>query len=142
MGGYNETWFSEREVKVYFSGNGYTSSKRAADYTAFRVCELTLANGFSHFIILDETSGGTTSIEQITPSRTEIRENGYGGLTATTREGETITVFKPSNNMTVFFIKESELKLAAEYGLRPISATFFIEKNAPEKIKKKISARF
>ncbi len=137
-GGYSETWLSEREAKVEFRGNGYTSSKRAANYAAFRACELALENGFTHFIVFEDESSVSKSISQLTPDRTEINPNGYGGLTATTRPGQTMTFFKPSNQLHVFFISEDEIELAQSHGFRPISAIFFIEKNASEKVKSKI----
>ncbi|MBR9916447.1 hypothetical protein GYB29_01865 [bacterium] len=137
-GGYYETWISEREAKVVFNGNGYTTSKRAANYAAFRACELTLENGYSHFIVIDDEANVTSSTAQISPDRTDINPNGYGGVTATTRPGQTVTFFKPSNHLHIFFISEDEIELAQENGLRPISAKFFLERNAPESIRNKI----
>lgn len=55
-GGYSETQLDENIFKVSFSGNGYISGHKVADYTLLRSAELTLQNGFKYFAIVDANS--------------------------------------------------------------------------------------
>lgn len=138
LGGYDETWLTDREAQIKFAGNGFTSRTRAAEYTAFRACELALDNGFTHFIVLTDEAGGSVSTSQITPHQTTITPDGYGGATARTTPGQTISAFHPRQEMHVIFLYEDELDIAYENGFSPISAHFYLEKNASDRIKRKI----
>lgn len=137
-GGYTETWLSDRVAFVDFSGNGYTSAERARNYAAYRTCELALQNGYTHFILLERDASSTEQTLQVAPDRTTIRPDGLGGLTATTRDGQDVTVFKPSTEMKVLFLHRSEIRQAREMGYRPVEATFFLRKNAPADIRAEI----
>lgn len=137
-GGYEETWLSEREVVVSFSANGYTSPKTAADYAAFRTCELALENGFTHFIVLDDEATVAQETSTIRAERIDVVPNAYGGVTATSRPAQTITTFKPATRLHVVLLKEKEVEAANARGHRVVSARFYIEKNAPLPIKSRI----
>jgi hypothetical protein len=53
-GGYWEKKVGQDLWEVGFSGNGYTSSSTVSHYLKKRCAELTLKNGFTHYIILDK----------------------------------------------------------------------------------------
>jgi hypothetical protein len=53
-GGYWEKKVGQDLWEVGFSGNGYTSSLTVSRYLKKRCAELTLKNGFTHYIILDK----------------------------------------------------------------------------------------
>lgn len=60
-GGYSEQQLSETGYKVTFSGNGYTSSTRVANYLLLRCAELTLQNGYEYFLIVGNSGNKNTS---------------------------------------------------------------------------------
>jgi len=51
-GGYVESQLSENIYRVYFGGNGYTSTQRAADFALIRAAELTIDKGYKFFVII------------------------------------------------------------------------------------------
>jgi len=100
-GGYSETQLAENIFEVRFRGNGYTSSERAADFALLRCAELTLAAGFSHFVLIDRateiaqsqyrTPTYTTGSAVATTSGTHTTATG----TATSYGGQTVNIRKP-----------------------------------------------
>lgn len=137
-GGYEETWMSEREAVVSFDGNGYTSADRARSYAAYRACELTLENGFTHFVVLGSGESTTEQTAQVGQDRTTVRPDGMGGLTATTQEAPEVTFVKPSTRMQVYFLTNEEAEKAKQEGYQVVSATYFLEKNAPDDLREEI----
>ena len=61
-GGYDEVQLSENSYQISFRGNGYTSRQRAEDFALLRAAELTLENGFTHFMIINEASDTSTNL--------------------------------------------------------------------------------
>ena len=51
------------------------------------------------------------------------------------QQGSTSTAFYPSTDMHVYFVKAEEVANAEEQGLRPVSARFYVERNAPDSVK-------
>lgn len=60
-GGYSETRLAPDLFRVSFAGNGFTSAQRAYDFALLRAAELTATYGFSHFALVNENSGHSTS---------------------------------------------------------------------------------
>lgn len=56
FGGFEEMRIDSSTMRVHFQGNGYTSKQTVETYTLLRCAELTRANGFDWFLVVD---GGT-----------------------------------------------------------------------------------
>ncbi|GIX25986.1 MAG: hypothetical protein KatS3mg122_3217 [Caldimonas sp.] len=52
-GGFSETQLDTNVFRVSFRGNGYTRAERAEELALLRSAELTLKNGFTHFVVID-----------------------------------------------------------------------------------------
>ena len=55
-GGFSETQLDTNVYTVRFSGNGYTSPSKAADFALLRSAEITLMRGYKYFLIIDKNS--------------------------------------------------------------------------------------
>ena len=75
-GGYGDTRLAPDAFRVTFDGNAYTSGERAQDFALLRASELTLANGFKYFAIVDESSSTTVSAV-VTPGTAQTTGNAY-----------------------------------------------------------------
>lgn len=51
--GYAEQALEDDRFRVSFSGNSLTSRETVENYLLYRAAELTLANGYDHFVIVD-----------------------------------------------------------------------------------------
>lgn len=69
MGGYSDQWVGPRVFAVGFNGNGFTSLHQVRTYALFRCAELTLEQGYTHFVILKGNSGSTTSVGYVAPTQ-------------------------------------------------------------------------
>jgi hypothetical protein len=138
-GGFSETQLSSNVFKVYFSGNGYTSDERAADFTLMRSAELAYTHGFAYFIIVDEQSGAsysTVTTPTTTYTTTNVTGTGgdtaYGTSTSTTVGGETYVIRKPAKQNTIICFNEKPpvqgvayesqyvvQSIRAKYGMKP-----------------------
>ncbi len=109
-GGFSETQLDENMYKVYFSGNGYTSSQRAADMCLLRCAELCLAGGYDYFIIIDQKEKTTnSSYTSPTRTRTTARVSSYSNTVnanSYTTGGQTYNISKPSNTNTILLLEE------------------------------------
>jgi hypothetical protein len=111
LGGYDEVRLSENVFRVSFSGNGYTSSKRATNLCMLRCAELALINGFKYFSLID--SSKDVSKSSFTTPSTSVTSGTYhqygsgGSLNAVTTNygGQTYHVSKPSSNNTIVCYK-------------------------------------
>jgi hypothetical protein len=91
-GGFSEAQLDTNVFRVYFRGNGYTRPERAEEFALLRSAELTLKNGFTHFVIIDsqlrEKRGAYTTPTQ---SNTVVKATTYGnsvyGTASTTAYG-------------------------------------------------------
>lgn len=111
-GGYSETQLSSNVFRVYFRGNGFTNSERAADFTLLRSAELAYEHGFPYFIITDEHSGAsysTVTTPATTYTTTNVTASGddsaYGTSVSTTIGGQSFVIRKPSENDTIICFK-------------------------------------
>lgn len=59
-GGFNDTQLAPDVFRVSFSGNAYTSSDRVQDFALLRAAELTLANNFKYFAVMDSSNQSRT----------------------------------------------------------------------------------
>lgn len=106
-GGFSETQLDTNVFRVSFNGNGYTSRDRAEDFTLLRSAELTLKNGFTHFVIVDGRAGTdyssfTTPTQTATTGSASVYGNTvYGRSNSTTTGGQTFTVQKPNLTNTI-----------------------------------------
>ena len=76
-GGYEDTQLDPGFFRVSFEGNEYTTMARAQDFALLRASELTLANQFAHFAIVDESA--ETRVETVeVPASTETTETTTG----------------------------------------------------------------
>ena len=70
-GGYSDTQLAPNVFRVSFRGNGYTSPDRADELALLRSADVTLANGFTHFTVVDgqyrERQGAFMSGNQVYP---------------------------------------------------------------------------
>ena len=137
-GGYSEKWIAPTEVVVYATGNGFTSADATADMAAFRACELALAAGYQHFIVIE---GGTTTggpEVEIAPATTEVNPNGYGGATATHVPATRISTWNPRSGLRVSFLTDDQAEAARQRGASVIDAEFYVRANANERVRKLI----
>lgn len=59
--GYSEERLDQNKFRVTFRGNAQTSRETVEDYLLYRAAELTLQNGFSHFLIIGRDTEKKTS---------------------------------------------------------------------------------
>ena len=137
-GGFTETQLDKNVFRVSFQGNGYTGANRAEDMALLRSAELTLKNGFTHFVIVDGRSRTDYSaFTTPTQSNTTGSVSSYGNtasFNAQTRTtgGQTFIAAKPSSTNTIIcFIGKPDINalvydanfifssLGAKYGIKP-----------------------
>lgn len=75
-GGYSDTQLAPDVFRVFFQGNGYTSSERIQDFAMLRAAELTIREGFKHFAIVNESSSDEIS-SFTTPGYSHTTGSGY-----------------------------------------------------------------
>ena len=102
LGGYSASQINENTWKVTFEGNSYTSKARAENFAMRRAAEITLREGYTHFLITDSDTYVKTSVHTIPQnSRTTEIVSDYGNFQysdTTYYGGQTYTVSKPSAN--------------------------------------------
>jgi len=111
-GGFTETQLDTNVFRVSFRGNGYTRAERAEELALLRSAELTLQNGFTHFLIVDgrsrERLGTYTTPTQsfTTANATAFGNSAYGTARTTTYGGQSFVVSRPSTTNTIVCFKE------------------------------------
>ncbi len=106
-GGFSETQLDTNVFRVSFRGNGYTRAERAEELALLRSAELTLKNGFTHFVVIDgrsrEQLGTYTTPTQsyTTANATAYGNSAYGTARTTTYGGQTFLISKPSTTNTI-----------------------------------------
>ncbi len=110
-GGFSETQLDTNVFRVSFRGNGYTRPERAEELALLRSADLTLKNGFTHFIVVDsqtrEMHGSYTTPTQsyTTANATVYGNTAYGTAQTTSYGGQTIHISKPSTTNTIMCFK-------------------------------------
>lgn len=106
-GGFSETQLAPDIFRIYFRGNGFTSSERADDFAMLRAADLCLQHSFTCFAILNQSSSTSTSAVT-TPgyAYTTGSVNGYGNSATYSGQtfyspGQTIIVNKPRAGLLV-----------------------------------------
>ena len=79
--GYQDTQIETGKYRVGFRGNTSTDRATVENYILLRAAELSLADGFGHFIILGEGEGSTSSFNSTGFN------NGFGGSFGGFRSG-------------------------------------------------------
>ena len=109
-GGFSETQLDTNVYTVRFSGNGYTSPSKAADFALLRSAEITLMRDYKYFLIIDKNS----FIKQ-TQGSMPVRNyesgtiSGYGGsarYSGYTTSYQNYTFNKPRSENTIVMLKE------------------------------------
>jgi hypothetical protein len=84
--------------EVSFKGNGYTGADTISKYIKRRCAELTLSNGYTHYVIVG--AGDDTSHS--------INKDPYGNVNMVTRRGEKVVIKmlnNPDNSTTAYDAK-------------------------------------
>jgi len=77
-GGFSETQLDTNVWEVSFRGNGYTSKERVRDFGLLRASELTLQNGYSYFLVMNEGDYTTLHSTGNSTTNSNVHCNGYG----------------------------------------------------------------
>jgi hypothetical protein len=110
-GGFSETQLDTNVFRVSFRGNGMTRAERAEELALLRSAELTLKNGFTHFVVIysqsRERHGSYTTPTQsyTTANATAYGNSAYGTAQTTTYGGQTIHISRPSTTNTIMCFK-------------------------------------
>lgn len=104
-GGYSDTQLAPDVFRVKFNGNGYTSQDRAQDFALLRAADLTLANGFTRFAVVNE-SNQTVQESYTTPGTVDTygsynSNTGYYTATSFYNPGVTYNFLKPRTGMLI-----------------------------------------
>ena len=102
-GGYEDSQLDKDVYKVSFHGNGYTKQSIVKDYAMRRCAELTIEQGFDHFVIIDKDSE-TTSYESNRKHSGTLTQNASGGYSYNGTSRST-TVEKHTNEMIIKMFK-------------------------------------
>jgi len=104
LGGVEAQMITNDTARISARGNGYTDRARIMDFIMLKSAETALAQGFTHFTILnaaDATRTGTFS----TPGT--VTTTVYGNsVFSTYNPGDVETVVKPGQDVLVQFCKE------------------------------------
>lgn len=108
--GFSETQLAPNIFRVDFKGNSLTDVQRVQDFALLRSAELTLNNGFTHFVIVDSKTDlnkqlHTTDVK--VDSKVQTYKTGYSVATTTTSGGDVYETTNPSaSNMIMMFKTE------------------------------------
>lgn len=121
-GGFDETQVAPAVWRVSFQGNGYTSPERAADMALLRSAELTLQQGYSHFVLLRSDDDRSKQSTITTPSRSTItgQATTFGNTTnvnanVRTTPSAVITAVHPASRNTIQMLKAPGADGAVHY---------------------------
>lgn len=111
LGGFSETQLGENMFKVVFKGNAMIGADTVANYTLLRSAELTLLNGFTHFIVIDKADLSekgtytTPTTSSTTGSASIVGNTLLGSSTTQYYGGQTYTYKKPGASNTIVCFK-------------------------------------
>jgi hypothetical protein len=104
-GGYSDTQLAPDVFRVKFNGNGYTSQERAQDFALLRAADLTQANGFTLFAVINESDQSVqesyTTPGTINTYGSYNSNTGYYSATSFYDPGVTYNFFKPRTGMLI-----------------------------------------
>jgi len=105
-GGFTETQLDRNVFRVTFSANAYTSAQQAEEMALLRSAEVTLKNGFTHFVITQGKSSAEYSAHT-TPTYSDTTVSSRRGkayASTTTYGGETrVSTFPTTTNTITCF---------------------------------------
>ena len=110
-GGFSEIQLADNVWQVSFEGNGYTKDKRARDLALLRSADLTLQQGYTHFLIADSANShelSTFTMPATSYTTGSIYGSGryaYGNATTTTYGGGTSLIKKPETTNVVHMFR-------------------------------------
>ena len=109
-GGYSQVQINENTWQVSFRGNGYTSQTRAQRFAMRRAAEITIEQGFTHFIITQSSSQISTMETQGNSSTSGYVDQDSGYFNANTTNYGGMTFSFPTENSYFVLLKETEAK--------------------------------
>lgn len=62
--GYSEQKLEDNRYRVTFAGNSMTERETVENYLLYRAAELTLQNGYDHFVLTSQDTGAETRYQQ------------------------------------------------------------------------------
>ncbi len=95
--GYSEQRLESDRYRVRFSGNDVTDRDTVQNYLLFRAAELTLANGYTHFRMLDQ------QVDEIEDDQSVIVSAGHGVYSYPLIFGTRISTIKGSSRFDYVF---------------------------------------
>ena len=127
MGGFSETRLGPDTFKISFRGNAFIGRETVANYTLLRSAEVALQNGYSYFIIIDEseytkTGVYTTPTTAFTTSSGSYSGSSYSGSATTTFQGgDSFFYRKPGATNTIICFTEKPNVKGLVYDARYLS---------------------
>ena len=111
-GGYSETQLQPNVFSVHFRGNGHTSRQRSSDFALLRCAELTMQNGFTHFVIANSSQDTKTMMYNTGGSShtygtvNTYGNTSYGSFNTYHSGGTSIPINKPRSSYTILCFKQ------------------------------------
>ena len=103
-GGFEDTQLASDVFRISFSGNAFTSNDRVQNFALLRAAELTLANNFKYFAVINSTDQSRTET-YISPgsATTSGTVSAYGSYSGTTTYDppQVHTYYKPGVGLMV-----------------------------------------
>ena len=118
-GGYTDARIDENTFSISVDNNGFTTQQTTSMHALFRAAELTVENGFDHFVIASGTNN-TTSMAMTMPSTSTSTTtmNVYGS----TAYANTTTTYAPTTVVPIYF-PNSTLVIKSFQGPKPKGAS-------------------
>lgn len=110
-GGFNETRLDKNVFKVSFQGNKYSKPERIEEMALLRSADVTLSNGFTHFVILsgkskEDVHTFTTPVEVHTSSKKKkVADGSETRSVSYTTGGDTFVSVMPTTTNTIMVFK-------------------------------------
>jgi hypothetical protein len=114
-GGYSDTRIDSTTVLVSFKGNGYTGHEKVEVYLLRRCADVTIADGYDYFVIVDkneeaahssiQTSGTYSSNTSATAFGTDNMAFGQAHTTGTFYPGQSIPYTKHRSEVMIKMFK-------------------------------------
>ena len=109
-GGFSELKTGQKQYRITFKGNGFTSLEKVSDLSLLRAAELTIENGYSHFLVMNSDTdiiGGPTPMA--VPNSAGFNRGFAQGYNASTG------ISKPVATINVLFLDELERDFSTGY---------------------------
>ena len=118
-GGVSITQLNTSVYDINAAGNGFTGAERVKHFALLRAAETCLDNGFSSFVPI--ASNASTSTHTLHNNNYNTTCNSYEySIDCSTFGGETTTITKPKQNMTVKMFRDEELAPSSAFSCQII----------------------